>query len=327
MVQSVQILSLALLLISFPAAKPFSTPCTFSRGGRALSGGTDRGTEVLISRSSLQPLAAGAAALSMAAGGRKRSKSKLGKALNKVSQTISVDVQAADALLSKRLRQIGIATIFVNAELLPILAEEQQQARGDFPGPVPVILRQPDVTDKSLAAAKASGASGVVLSMHSIGCEGCAKLAAAAAELDLESMWEVCTKEEAAEAMGAGAAALLVSNVEDSFGVAPAFWEGLPKNSVAVAEVKAKQPGNSEIGLARALGAAGCKAVLLSGACPEGEVDAHRYVDSAFRTIRSKKSEEFQIGGMVGSASPIGAGSMSHATKEPTIIKETIEGY
>lgn len=52
-----------------------------------------------------------ASAISMAA----VKKSKLAKTLNKKTLTVSVDVAAGDAMLSKRLRTTGVATIFADA--------------------------------------------------------------------------------------------------------------------------------------------------------------------------------------------------------------------
>jgi len=307
---SASMLALLLCVFTLPGVTSFT-----ARGASLLA----RPCPLSFSPSSPRsPTLRTASAISMAA----VKKSKLAKTLNKKTLTVSVDVAAGDAMLSKRLRTTGVATIFADAAVLPVLAEEQQAAKGDFPGPVPVILRDQEINADAIAAAKKAGATGVVIKF---GSEGAGELAASATELGLEAMWEVTSKEEFAGATEAGAGAFLVSSIEDSFGVAPGFWEGLEKDSIVVAEIKALQPGNSEIGLGKSLGAAGCKAVLLSGACTGGAED-HRYVDAALNGLRSKRSEEFQMAGLLGKASPVGlANRQSHSTKEPTIIKEKLD--
>mmetsp|Transcript_14692 Transcript_14692/g.35971 ORF Transcript_14692/g.35971 Transcript_14692/m.35971 type:complete len:351 (-) Transcript_14692:225-1277(-) len=276
-----------------------------------------------------------AAAVSMAAG-----QSKLAKTLNKMAVTVSVDVPAGEERLSKKLRKTGIATIFATSALLPTYAAEQNtKGKGDFPGPAPVILRDAELTEDGLRAARAAGATGVVLP-SALGVDGAKALAAVAEEVGLEALWEVCTQEEYAAAEGAGAEAFLVSSVEESFGVAPAFWEGLPKGKeakVVIAEIKALQEGNSEIELGRTLAGVGCKALLLSGALEaaamgyEGEEQAMWYVEQAYKALRSKQSSKIQAPPLMGQANMVGYVGRHEdydvSTPPPTIQKKQIRGY
>ena len=296
-------LTVGLVLIAVPMVMPFSVPCSLARSA--------------LPRSS-------ACVLSMAASTKK---SKLNKALIKNTLTVSCDVAPGDAKISKILRRIGIATIFASSDNLGAFCEEQQSAKGDFPGPVPVMLREAGVTTESIAAAKDAGAAGIVLPLASLGAGSASELAVAASAADLEVMWEVRSLTEYDEALSAGAEAFLVSGVEDTFGTAPDFWRALPKGATLVAEVQALQERNSEIGLARELGAAGCRAVMLAGACTGGEQD-HKYVDAATRALRSKGSQTFQVPGLTGKASAVGLGGRGAIkTKEPTCVVEHVNGY
>jgi hypothetical protein len=318
--------ALLLLLLALPNVAPFAAPFVRLATAPRLSAPGQLAAPRLAGQPSARSACArpGAAALEMAA-----AKSKLAKALIKSTGalTVSVTMSVPDRKLSKPLRkQCKVAAIFATADALPAIAEEQMSARGDFPGPLPVVLRdEAELLSGALAGAKKSGAAGVVVPLGALGSAGASELAAAAAALELEVVWEVHSQEEYAEAAAAGAAAFLVSAVEDSFGVAPAFWAGVDKGALVLAEVKGQQEGNSEIGLGRALKEAGCRALLLSGVCATGEKDKN-YVAAAARALTSKASTEFAFQGGLGTASAIGIGhGMSTATKEPTIVKEVID--
>jgi len=317
--------ALLLLLLALPRVAPFAAPFVRLATAPRLSAPGQLAAPRLAGQPSAKSACArpGAAALEMAA-----AKSKLAKALIKSTGalTVSVTMSVPDRKLSKPLRkQCKVAAIFATADALPAIAEEQMSAKGDFPGPLPVVLRdEAELLSDALVGAKEAGAAGVVVPFGALGA-GASELAAAAAALELEVVWEVHSQEEYAEAAAAGAAAFLVSVVEDSFGVAPAFWAGLDKSALVLAEVKGQQEGNSEIGLGRALKEAGCRALLLSGVCATGEKDKN-YVAAAARALTSKASTEFAFQGGLGTASAIGIGhGMSTATKEPTIIKEVID--
>merc|ERR1711871_1761421 len=73
--------------------------------------------------------------------------------------------------LSTQYRDGGAAAVCVRVDYedalkgnaLKSTLEEQEQARGEFPGPIPVIVRAPYVDEIQIAAAKADGAAAVVL--------------------------------------------------------------------------------------------------------------------------------------------------------------------
>ena len=173
-----------------------------------------------------------------------------------------------------------------DVDALGVLAAEQQSAKGDFPGPVPIVYSGDDVE-----AAVAAGASAVVLSAadregsDSLGVEIVWDVATAddiRAIVDDESAPEdaflircdvaasagapasEAADQEAAEAAKAAAAeaaaAAAAERVRD-------LVAALPPSAVGVAAVEAMQPADAEIATARALATAGCKAVLVRNAC------------------------------------------------------------
>lgn len=79
---------------------------------------------------------------------------------------------------------------------LAATAKEQQKGKGDFPGPRPVILREPIVDEIQLAAAKANGAGAVILQLAINGAERTKDLMDEAAEFGLEALVRVATPEE-----------------------------------------------------------------------------------------------------------------------------------
>lgn len=136
-------------------------------------------------------------------------------------------------------------------------SNEQKTAKGNFPGPCPVVYYPPlsTATEEQIKAAADAGAAAVVLRPDLL------PLADAADALKMEVIWDVRSPEEVAEVVGAGKAPnFLVSGADASAGLLSA----LPKDAVAVASVDAQ---NDEVALGRSLKDAGCKALVVRQAC------------------------------------------------------------
>eukprot|EP00961_Rhodomonas_salina_P113369 1525097-Rhodomonas_salina.2 len=251
-------------------------------------------------------LRSSAPAWSMAlASAKKAKKSALEKALHKpsgLSVTVSVEYsQEAEKnalereILSCQLRKEKVASLWVDRETLSAFCSEQRAAKGDFPGPCPVVLREPATSSADLEFVKEAGSSAVVIAASA---ENAGELAEEAEKLGLTTVWEVTNKEQAAQAAEAGAGIFLVSAAaaaKDDGSLVSA----LPPKSVWVAEIAAMQPGNNEIGEARAVKAQGCKAMLVSKACV-GDVEDLPYARYVVTEMASKASSEFKITGMTG---------------------------
>jgi len=168
-----------------------------------------------------------ALAKACAAKGKAKPSGKVFKALKKpkgtmalvgegvVMDTISLGgFDLADpAYLSSEYRTGGCAAVAVGAHTDDALGDgalgslsatvaEQETARGEFPGPLLAISRGPIVDEVQIAAAKANGASAVVIPFNLNGAERTAELLAEAAAHGLESAVRVCTLEELTLALG-----------------------------------------------------------------------------------------------------------------------------
>lgn len=115
--------------------------------------------------------------------------------------------------LSKQFRDGGAAAVLVDVRpemrlresALSETVEEQELARGEFPGPLHVVARGDFVDELQLAQAKADGASAVVLNLYLAGEEQTGALMAAATELGLEPFVRVGDEEEVQAAVRLGA--------------------------------------------------------------------------------------------------------------------------
>lgn len=89
-------------------------------------------------------------------------------------------------------------------------ADEQAAAKGDMPGPCPVICNDLIVDEVQIARSKAFGAGAVGIDVGVVGAETFAEMVQAARALELEVVGEVSTAEEAQQAVDAGCTILSV---------------------------------------------------------------------------------------------------------------------
>lgn len=204
-------------------------------------------------RSGATPSRVTKAATSMAAA----TTSKLGKTLKKPTGALTIGFQVCPAAqmkerdveeLSAVLRKSKASIIFSDAASLPSFTKEQSKAKGNFPGPCPVVAWA--ASEEDMAASKEAGAAGVVVSVSELGVEKAATLAESA---PIDVIFQVKSVSEAEEAVKAGAKVVLVSGAEDLEAVRGA----IPKDVAAIASVESMMPGNAEADTARALKAAG----------------------------------------------------------------------
>lgn len=174
-----------------------------------------------------------------------------------------------------------------DVESLSVILKEQATARGDFPGPCPVVFNG-DASDAQ--AAVEAGANGVVLTASDLAM-------AKALDGDVEIVWSVSSADEIA---------LIVSDEsmpEDAFliggGDAAALVAELPPSAVAIASVDAMQPEDGEVAAGRELASLGCKALLVRGACV-GDSEDVAYSKYVVKELTSKKSSTFKIDGHTG---------------------------
>lgn len=184
----------------------------------------------------------------------------------------------AIAEISAGLRQAKAAAVWVrDVDSVRSFAEEQATAKGDFPGPVPIIYDG----DDAAAAAAAGAAACVVDAGHDVALDGAARI------------WRV--PDAAAAAMAAERAdkddAYLVDDLE--------LLAALPAGACAVACETAMQPDHGEIEAGRARRDAGAKGVLLRGACVGDDEDLP-YMRYVIPELLSKRSSSFAMDGFTG---------------------------
>eukprot|EP00285_Hemiselmis_virescens_P015199 CAMPEP_0173383208 /NCGR_PEP_ID=MMETSP1356-20130122/5751_1 /TAXON_ID=77927 ORGANISM="Hemiselmis virescens, Strain PCC157" /NCGR_SAMPLE_ID=MMETSP1356 /ASSEMBLY_ACC=CAM_ASM_000847 /LENGTH=301 /DNA_ID=CAMNT_0014337951 /DNA_START=129 /DNA_END=1034 /DNA_ORIENTATION=- len=256
--------------------------------------------------------------------------SKLGKALKKPTGALTVGFEAASSLtslgdsdlitLSLTLRKNKASAIFCDPAVVAAIAKEQAKAKGNFPGPCPVISLGGVTDEEELAKVQSTGANGVVFSVAKLGHDTVASLAEAAAAKGMDAVWEVASEEEAKAAVEAGAKVILVSA---STSVAAAIREVVPKEVVAVARVESMQQGANEVTDARSLKAAGFNSVMLSEACVGDKEDAV-YAKWAVEALTSKQSKEFKITGMTGHVNGhYGTGTFEKSQAEVVWLRKT----
>ena len=189
------------------------------------------------------------------------------------------------ALLSGKLRDADVAALWTaDVEAVAGFVEEQQSAKGDFPGPCPVIFNGDGAQAE---AAIEAGADGVVLTL--------AHLEKAASVDGVEVIWEVSHADEVDKIVEAGHASAFAMSAAAAYGL----LETLPSDAVSIAVINAMQDDEAEIAQGRELAAAGCNSVVVRGACV-GDVEDLAYTRFAVNGLTSKKSSSFAIDGHTG---------------------------
>lgn len=220
-------------------------------------------------------------------------------ALKKPSKTLTVcleydgsgsDASSSDlSTLSMQLRKVKAGAIFTaDVAALKEFATEQESARGDFPGPCPVVYCG-DV--EGITDAVGAGASAVVLGPESAG--------KAPDVQGADIIWEVTSVAdvEAVLAVQEGADSFLVGgdDIEAVVGALPG------KASCAIGSVQAMQEDAAEIAEGRNLKKAGCASVFIRKAIV-GDAEDLEYAQFAVGGLTSKASSEFNFSGLTGSA-------------------------
>lgn len=165
--------------------------------------------------------------------------------------------------------------------------QSKKRAKGDFPGPCPIVFNgELAHADKAVAA----GATAVVLTASNL---------EKASELDdapVEIIWEVSTADEVAQIVeaGSGDAFLLPA------AAAAHLAEALPEDSLKIGAIRAMQRDEGEIVQGKALVEAGCRALLVRDACV-GDIEDVAYVRYVVKSLTSKRSTKFAIDGHTGS--------------------------
>lgn len=189
-------------------------------------------------------------------------------------------------VLSMQLRKTKVAAVWCSdVGRVGRFATEQESARGDFPGPCPVIYHGP--ADGALAAIEA-GASAVVLNPTDNAPPSTADV-----------VWRASTPDDVTAVVDAtgGAAEAFLIDLDDE-------WETVassaPPGSLLVAAVDAMRPDGAEVARGRDAKPAGFASILVRGACV-GDAEDLEYARFVVDGLTSKASSEFKFSGLTGS--------------------------
>jgi hypothetical protein len=233
-------------------------------------------------------------------------------ALKKPSKTLTVGVEylrgsencvSANELsiLSMQLRKAKVSAIwcsnFVDAASF---AKEQESAKGNFPGPCPVIYdgQQSFTLEEDVQAAIEAGVTAMAVGVDSI--DTVVQASSSVKGGTVELIWKVVNTEDVQTVLAA---------TENS---AQAFWyQGdmehiatvatvLPPSAFLLASVEPMQPDGKEISNGRELKKSGCVSILVQSACV-GDAEDLEYTRFLVDGMTSKASSEFKFTGLTGS--------------------------
>jgi len=117
-------------------------------------------------------------------------------------------------ILSSTFREFGATAVSVMTDErmggcsyddIGVVVKEQETARGDVPGPLKLISNDLIVDEIQIARAAAAGANAVTVNLDVVGEEMCANLIKMGRSIDIETIVNVATVEEAQKAVDIGA--------------------------------------------------------------------------------------------------------------------------
>eukprot|EP00536_Pseudo-nitzschia_multiseries_P007119 jgi/Psemu1/304612/fgenesh1_kg.163_\ len=250
--------------------------------------------------------------------------------LKKPSKVLTVGVEydpagkAADdnlEVFSMKLRQQAKVSFIVCKDLnaIKLLSAEQETAKGNFPGPVPIVYYCDNDNEGGATATAApedvaaAGASAVVVEAS----ESASGLAESVHSVGLETIWKVSTTEQAKQVL------------EWTDDQADVFWldvdaddaitideivQALPKSSMSIGVLReAMQADGAEIGQGKEFKSMGCASVVVKQACV-GDKEDIEYASFVVSGLTSKASSEFKFSGLTGSTNGHFGGVQSNSS-------------
>lgn len=202
--------------------------------------------------------------------------------LKKSSKTLAVvlDVLKADESRSMQLRKLkASALVTSDMDVAKLCVKEQATAKGNFPGPCPVLYTGSDIQE-----ARSVGVDAVVVTPGS--CEAAADV-----------IYRIKTVEEFQSVSGHDAFWI---DVDDDLSRGQPILEVIPKTAVVLASLKSMQENNNELKLARELKTLGVSALIFQGAVV-GDGEDIEYSSFVIDGVTKKKSSTFNLTGLTGS--------------------------
>jgi hypothetical protein len=209
--------------------------------------------------------------------------------LKKTSKTLAValeyapvaDVSSPSQLetLSMQLRQCKVSVVVTShLDAAMEFVKEQESARGNFPGPCPVIYTGDDVD-----AAIEGGIKSIVVK--------------AGVDVMSNNIFVIHRVDSVDDVAHLGSGAFFVDADQPNIN---AILDAIPNGSIIMAAMDAMQAENAELERAKELKVRGVSAVLLSKACV-GDGEDIEYTRFAVEGLTKKKSSTFNMTGLTGS--------------------------
>lgn len=244
-------------------------------------------------------------------------------ALKKPSKTLTVGVEYLRAsensvsanelsILSMQLRKSKVAAIWCsNLVDAAGFAKEQESAKGNFPGPCPVIYdaRQPISSEDDMQAAIEVGVTAIAVGVDSIDTI----VASSSVKGAVELIWKVANVGDVQTVLTAtensAEAFLYQGNVDNIAAVAAV----LPPSAFLLASVDPMQADGKEITAGRELKKSGCVSLLVRSTCV-GDAEDLEYTRFLVDGLTSKASSEFKFTGLTGSTNGHFGGMQANGT-------------
>lgn len=206
-------------------------------------------------------------------------------------------------ILSMQLRRSAKAAAVWSSDVESIakLVKEQESARGDFPGPLPVIYSG-SLSDANVVKTVVDGGVTAVVANYGESLDE----AVTSLLSDVGIIWKVSSLDElkALQEDNVGSVFLLSkdvipASVDDA---SDELAENLStyKSMVAIAQIQSMMPANGEIQLGKHLAKLGISSLVLEEACVGDEEDI-KYTAYAIEELQKKSSSQFSMTGLTGS--------------------------
>eukprot|EP00903_Cladosiphon_okamuranus_P010206 g9665.t1 len=220
----------------------------------------------------------------------------------KILKSGFIDGILAPELLCPLLRNGGASCIAVATEPqtggcsdsdMARVVQEQENNRGDFPGPLPVIVRDLVISEFEIARAKAAGAAGVTVVLALVGPERAAELAAFCKKLGMEAVIQTTSQEEIEQAAACEDVSI-ISVVGKTVQEAAELRQHIPERVVSVVHVDRRSDEClDEIEDCWQLRDAGYNTIWASELLYKGGMSQAESAEAIIRAIRAKASVKY----------------------------------
>ena len=214
-------------------------------------------------------------------------------------------------VLSMKLRQQAKVSFIVCGDLASIrqYSAEQETARGNFPGPVPIVFHADNASTPPTELVEA-GAAAVVIDA---GTEEARSAAESASSTGLETIWKVSTAEQARQVLESTDDRADVFLLDDASTISE-ITEALPTSSLSIGVLhEPMQEDGAEIETGKEFKSMGCASVLVKKACV-GDKEDIDYASFVVSGLTSKASKEFKFSGLTGSTNGHFGGIQSNSS-------------